>query len=273
MPTVRPTNRRSALPGDRRPPAFSLVELLVTIAIIAVLLSILLPAIGRTRDQAHAVVCAAHLSQLGHAFHMYAAEYRGRAMPLAYDETWPPVYWWGTNGAAGVDHTQGFVWPYLQSDLKRGGPFECPAQPWGSYHPQGAAEQVTSTYGYNGYYLCPPHSTRSRDIGRQPWKNLDCLSLPQRLFTFADTLIDMSDGLPQNNALLDPPFLYSGRRWIRNESPTTAFRHLGRANALSADGHVQGYGTDPGQPPVARFGIGSVGDENAPHYVPDWRDW
>jgi prepilin-type processing-associated H-X9-DG protein len=264
--------------GKMRKRAYSLIELLVVIGTIALLMSMLVPTLGQAHAQAKAVVCAGHLAQLGHAFHMYAAEYRGLALPLAYTDSSiigdrPPVYWWGTNDGGGVDHTQGFVWPYLQSDLKRGGLFECPAQPWGSYHPQGAAEQVTSTYGYNGYYLCPPHSTRSRDIGRQPWKNLDCLSLPQRLFTFADTLIDMGDGLPSNNALLDPPFLYAGHRWVPNESPTTAFRHRGRVNVLLADGHGEGFGLAGERMQNEQYRIGSVGGENDPHYVPDWREW
>ena len=125
--------------GKMRKRAYSLIELLVVIATIALLMSMLVPTLGQAHAQAKAVVCAGRLAQLGHAFHMYAAEYRGQAMPLAYTEssivgTRPAVYWWGTNDAGAVDHTQGFVWPYLQSALRRGGLFECPAQPWGSYH-------------------------------------------------------------------------------------------------------------------------------------------
>jgi prepilin-type processing-associated H-X9-DG protein len=257
-------------------PAYSLIELLIVIGTIAVLSSFLLPTLGRARLQAKSLVCSAHLAQLGHAFHMYAAEYRGRAMPLAYTDpsiigSHPAVYWWGTNDAGGVDHTQGFVWPYLPSDLRPAGLFECPCQPWGSYKPQGAAEQITSTYGYNGYYLCPPHAAYS-DIVHQPWKDVDQLYWPEQLFTFADTLIDMGDDLPQNSAHLDPPYLWR-RRWSANESPTTAFRHSGRANVLLADGHVEAFGPEGGCMQNARFGIGSVGATNDPHYVPDWRKW
>lgn len=262
---------------DRRSrPAFSLIELLVVISVIALLTSLLLPTLGQARTQAKGVVCSAHLAQLGHAFHMYAAEYRGRAMPLAYTDpdiigSRPAVYWWGTNDAGHVDHTQGFVWPYLPSDLRPEGLFECPNQPWGSYKPQGAAEQITSTYGYNGYYLCPPHAAWP-DIVHQPWKDVDQLYWPEQLFTFADTLLDFGDALPQNSAHLDPPKIWSGG-WTRNYSPTTAFRHRGRANVLAADGHVEAHGLEGGCMQNARFGIGSVGAKNDPHYVPDWREW
>ena len=258
---------------------FSLIELLVVVAIIAILASILLPALVQSRSQALFVNLAARLAQLGHAFHMYAFDYVGKAMPLAYTRSevigdGPPVYWWGTNGENGVDHTRGFVWPYLQSDLRAKGVYECPSQPWGTYRPQGAAREITSTYGYNGYYLCPPHTPGwSYSIGEQPWKNIDNLVLPQRLFVFADTLIDLGGDQGYNNALLDPPYLYMGSYWTPNASPTTAFRHGWRANVLLADGHVEPFGPGEGQIISPRLRIGWVGEHNDPHYIPDWREW
>jgi len=252
-------------------PAFSLIELLVVIGVIALLCSLLLPTLSQARAQARNLVCSVHLAQLGHAFHMYAVEYRGRAMPLVYSDKFPEVYWWGTDDPAGVDHTRGFVWPYLPSDLRPEGLFECPNQPWGTYDAQGEAKQVTSTYGYNGYYLCPPHAGY-QETKRQPWKDIDQLYWPDRLFTFGDTLIDMG-GRPRNNTHLDPPFRYYGRRWMPNDSPTTTFRHNGRANILLADGHVEAFGLEGGSLQNAEYGIGSVGPTNDPHYVPDWREW
>src|SRR5687767_365774 len=64
---------------------FTLVELLVVIGIIAVLISMLLPALNRSREQARRVSCAANLKQIGAAFHMYAGENKGK-LPQHFTE-------------------------------------------------------------------------------------------------------------------------------------------------------------------------------------------
>jgi prepilin-type N-terminal cleavage/methylation domain-containing protein len=259
--------------------AFSLLELLIVVAVIAVLVGIAAPALSAARRQGLAAACATHLRELGDALQMYGNDYEGRCLPLAY---WtaeligegPVIYWWGTNDAAGVDHERGFVWPYLQSPLGGCSVFECPEQPWGSYKPQGAAKGITSTYGYNGYYLSPEHTPGwGESIGHRPWQMLSTVRDPSRVFAFADTLIDLGGPMPYNNALLEPARLFFSN-WEQNDSPTTAFRHRGAAQVVHADSHVDRYVGSAGWVVSKRFGIGSVGaPELAPHYVPDWREW
>lgn len=66
-------------PRDR---AFSLIELLVVIAIIAVLSSLLLPALGRAKTKARQASCISNLRQLGLAVALYVDSHDGR-LPIA----------------------------------------------------------------------------------------------------------------------------------------------------------------------------------------------
>lgn len=62
--------------GDNRKSGFTLVELLVVISILALLISLLLPALARARRTANNVVCLSNLRQLGLAYQEYVSEYR-----------------------------------------------------------------------------------------------------------------------------------------------------------------------------------------------------
>ena len=64
--------------------AFTLVELLVVISIIALLVSILLPALNKARNAAKFVVCSTNQRQMGLAQLLYTDDYDGRLTPGDY---------------------------------------------------------------------------------------------------------------------------------------------------------------------------------------------
>ena len=263
---------------------FTLIELLVVIAVIALLLGLLLPSLRGVRECARQTVCLSNQRQMTIGWTVYANTYGERVMPLAYWSaqdigTGTQVFWWGTHGGpAGVDHTRGFLSPFLDSALAPRSVYECPSQPWGTYRAQGPNQSPTSTYGYNGYYLSPSKTPGwAFSIGFRPWRRLFEVTRPDSVFVFADTLLA---GVPARNcALLDPPMLYSSGSWAENPFPTTSFRHRRRAGeelgvtcTSRADGSVRAVAAQPAWIVDSDDGIGSVGEIDQ-HYVPDAGEW
>ncbi len=103
---------------------FSLVELLVVVSIIALLVSILLPAIGAARRQADAVACRSNLRQLGLALVMYANDNAGWVIPSYTMTTYAGGGADPLEGWASILHRDGYVKGQRSNE---GSVFICPS--------------------------------------------------------------------------------------------------------------------------------------------------
>lgn len=109
--------------STRHSAAFTLIELLVAVGLIAVLLGILLPAVGRVRDAAAASACASNLRQIVMAWTQYAHDHRGRLLSAM---TSGPAAWVNHGTPETPEHLQaGALWGYLQTVNV----YRCPADP------------------------------------------------------------------------------------------------------------------------------------------------
>ena len=141
---------------------FTLVELLVVIGIIALLISILLPALQQARRQANTVKCLAALKEIGNGFQMYANEYKGY-FPAARDHGYASSAQWQrwTNLIARYTHSQGKNFPnYLSVNEIRSNSVLWGCPQWAKaleYDPNAAAASAENVYTGFGMQYYPTY--------------------------------------------------------------------------------------------------------------------
>src|ERR1041384_2854087 len=78
-----PLIKQGGVPGGARAlrRAFTLVDVLVSVAVIGILIGLLMPGLARVNSQSRRVVCSSNLRQIGLGLAMYASDYRGLLPP------------------------------------------------------------------------------------------------------------------------------------------------------------------------------------------------
>lgn len=222
------TGADASLPHAPRASAFTLTELLVSLAIIAFLMVFALAGVQGVREKGEASQCTSNLRHLAAANLAYAAEHDGQY--VAAQEPSNRIRWHGVraNLEAAFDPQLGPLAPYLGHD---GRVKLCPTLR-DALKGQLSFEDGCGGYGYNAVYIGGTPSDRYRA------ERLANVPHAARTVMFTDTAFPRAQGI-QEYAYCEP------RQWVdrlgRLRGPLSAsvhFRHAGYANVAWCDGHV-----------------------------------
>ena len=193
--------------GHRFPPLFTLVELLIVIGIIMILMSMLLPALKKTRDLSKRLNCINNEKTIGQGVHMYASDNQDFVPVFGgyyTNSELPSGGGWATNGEW-QEYLAGKYLSYRKTTDK--GVFTCPAHesPWNLHG-------LRSSYGFNYWIQEPNKEIRFFQVIK-----------PSQLLMLGDSV--------SGRLLIRGPLVASG----------TAIhcRHSNGANLTFIDGHVQ----------------------------------
>lgn len=208
---------------------FTLVEMLVVIAVIGILASLLMPALGRALASGRSMVCTGNLRNFGVAFSQYADNGNGR-YPFCIDSS--NVTW-----AAQLCPYLGEIWNFnIERSTGALGVFNCPQNSVQRYQcNNNARSEVATSYGFNAYYRQEIYETNPTYYNNPGGQNARQFTYPSELRVLTDNqffgleygaLSGIGDG---NNCV---PVNYDiGPRNMR-------YAHNGGANMLYADGHA-----------------------------------
>ncbi len=229
---------------------FTLIELLVVISIIALLIGILLPALGAARETARAAVCLSNLRQIGVACQTYAGDHDEALPPhnfaFAANSPFPNVNrWWCVAQVPGDERAvfaASLLGPYLSDVSEIGGcpTFDVPDDYVEFARLFAGANLPPIDYAYNGRML----GVRDAATFGARWEPFKLSQIKDLSRTILLTDAGKHDDGFEGGVVftlefeLQPPAVDAANPIrVDSGSATVHGRHAGAANTVWADGH------------------------------------
>ncbi len=218
--------------------AFGLIEMLVVIALLAVLLALMMPTFSGVRERGRSADCMANLRQISVAVHLYASDHQGMYPPnrtnrLFFDDKNTAGVHWQDQLAS---YLPGFTYKKMSTttrSFRDASPFWCPADlkrkeihPWQSYGVNvmrggaGAADTAVLT-PINLKVAAEPNPSQCLYLADATRPDLSTSNIGIKTWPFGKNTIEVVPG-GSTNVSID-------------------FRHGGKANVLFIDGHLQAF--------------------------------